>query len=105
MCHYLNTHLMTLCGSKDDLGQDLRSLDDLIEKLANGENSPEILKQMQALMEDVRFFNEGINKAYERISEVTKAFNKAFLYREESYSTKTILDIFKAYGYEDNDSK
>jgi PAS domain S-box-containing protein len=105
MCHYLNTHLMTLCGSKDDLGQDLQSLDTLIEKLANGESSLEILKQMQALMEDIRFFNEGINKAYERISEVTTAFNKAFLYKEESYSTKTILDIFKAYGYEDNDSK
>lgn len=104
MCHYLNTHLMTLCGSKDDLSQDLKSLDVLVTKLANGETSPEILKQIQALMEDVRFFNEGINKAYEKISEVTTALNKAFLYKEESYSTKTILDIFKAYGHHDNDS-
>ena len=102
LCHYLNTHLMTLCGSKDDLGQDIRSLNALVEKLVDGESSPEILKQMQSLMEDACFFNEGINKAYERISEVTTAFNKAFLYKEESYSTKTILDIFKAYGYEDN---
>ncbi len=103
MCHYLNTHLMTLCGSKDDLSQDIISLDALVERLANGENSPEILKQMQVLMEDVRFFNDGINKAYEKISEVTTAFNKAFLYKEESYSTKTILDIFQAYGYEESD--
>ncbi len=96
---------MTLCGSKDAMGEDMKSLNELIERLAKGENSPDILKQMQALMEDVHYFNEGINKAYERISEVTNAFNKAFLYKEESYSTKTILDIFKAYGYEDNDSK
>lgn len=105
MCHYLNTHLMTLCGSKDDLGQDLISLDALVGKLANGENSKEIIEQMQTLMEDVFFFNESINHAYDRISEVTTAFNKAFLYKEEPYSTKTILDIFKTYGYEESELK
>jgi hypothetical protein len=31
---------------------------------------------------------------------VTRAFNKAFLYKEEPYATGTILDIFKAHGYE-----
>jgi PAS domain S-box-containing protein len=103
MCHYLNTHLMTLSGSKDDLSQDIKELNALVEKLASGESSPEILKLMQSLVEDILFFNEGIGKAYEKISEVTTAFNKAFLYKEESYSTKTILDIFKAYGYEEND--
>ncbi len=101
MCHYLNTHLMTLCGSKDDLSDDIRSLNALIEKMAAGEGSPEILTQIQSLMEDILFFNEAISKAYEKISEVTTAFNKAFLYKEESYSTKTILDIFKSYGYEE----
>jgi PAS domain S-box-containing protein len=105
LCHYLNSHLMTLGGSKDDLGQDLKSLDALIEKLANGEDPTEIHNQMHALMEYVHFFTESINKAYEKISEVTTAFNKAFLYKEESYSTRTILDIFKTHGYEDNDSK
>ena len=103
MCHYLNTHLMTLSGSKDDLSQDVRELNTLVEKLAGGEISPGILRQMQSLLEDILFFNEGISKAYEKISEVTMAFNKAFLYKEESYSTKTILDIFKTYGYEEND--
>ena len=43
---------------------------------------------------------QGIRNAYERISEVTKAFNKAFQYTEESYVTSTILDIFKTYGYD-----
>jgi PAS domain S-box-containing protein len=105
MCHYLNTHLMTLCGSKDDLSQDIQSLNALVDKLVDGESSSEILKQIQSLMEDILFFNEGISKAYERISEVTTAFNKAFLYKEESYSTKTILDIFKSYGYEEDDIK
>jgi hypothetical protein len=69
--------------------------------MAAGEDSPEILTQIQSLMEDILFFNEAISKAYEKISEVTTAFNKAFLYKEESYSTKTILDIFKSYGYEE----
>jgi PAS domain S-box-containing protein len=105
MCHYLNTHLMTLCGSNDDLGQDLTSLDALVEKLANGENFKEIMERMQALMEDAHFFNESISHAYDRISEVTTAFNKAFLYKEEPYSTKTILDIFKTYGYEESELK
>ncbi|GEM_PF-4869212 len=51
LCHYLNTRLMMLGGSKDDLAQDLRSLNALIEDLATGENFPEGLKQMQASME------------------------------------------------------
>jgi len=36
---------------------------------------------------------------------VTTAFNRAFLYKEESYATDTILDIFKTYGYEGEDAK
>ncbi len=60
---------------------------------------------MKDVVESMRYFHEGIADAYERISEVTGAFNKAFLYREESYSTGTILDIFKTYGYEGDPSK
>jgi hypothetical protein len=54
-------------------------------------------------MKDMRYFFEGISNAYERISEVTKAFNKAFHYKEESYVNSTILDIFSACGYESED--
>lgn len=38
-----------------------------------------------------------VNLAYRKISELTRAFNSAFLtYREESYLDKTILDIFSS---------
>ena len=39
MCHYLNTHLMNLGGSKDDLAEELKALNDLIERFAKGEKS------------------------------------------------------------------
>ncbi len=51
----------------------------------------------------MRHFSDGISKAYERISEVTKAFNKVFHYKEECYVNSTILDIFSACGYEGED--
>jgi hypothetical protein len=44
--------------------------------------------------------NEVVSDVYERISEVTKAFNKALLYKEEVAATSTILDIFKVHRYE-----
>jgi PAS domain S-box-containing protein len=104
MCHYLNTHLMQLDGSKDVLAEEMKSLDALIDRLAQGEHSQDIADQMKLTMESMHHFLEGIKGAYERISEVTRAFNKAFLYKEESYATGTILDIFKAHGYEGEDS-
>jgi PAS domain S-box-containing protein len=100
MCHYLNTHLMQLDGSKDVLAEEMKSLEALIEKLAQGEDSQEIADQMKRIMESMHHYLEGIKGAYDRISEVTRAFNKAFLYKEEPYATGTILDIFKAHGYE-----
>ncbi|MHC1725397.1 MAG: PAS domain S-box protein [Syntrophobacteraceae bacterium] len=105
MCHHLNTHLMQLDGSTVAIAAEMKSLDALAEKLAQGENPREIAEQMKAIMEGMRFFQEGISNAYERIAEVTTAFNKAFLYKEESYALSTILDVFKAYGYEAEDSK
>ena len=60
---------------------------------------------MKRRMGSMRTFNQGISNAYERISEVTKAFNKAFFYKEEPYSTQTILDIFRSHGYEGDDQK
>jgi PAS domain S-box-containing protein len=103
MCHYLNTHLMHLYGSQQALAEEMASLNELIEKLAGGENPQETTRQLKSIMETMGYYHDGVSKAYERISEVTKAFNKAFLYKEEAYSTQTILDIFRSYGYEGDD--
>jgi len=104
MCHYLNTHLMHLLSAKDAIHEEMTSLGGLIEKLDRGEDPQEIAGRMKSTMEDMHYFHEGINSAYARISEVTKAFNKAFHYKEESYVASTILDIFRTYGYEGDDS-
>ncbi|HBZ55048.1 MAG TPA: histidine kinase [Syntrophobacteraceae bacterium] len=103
MCHYLNTHLMHLHGSQEAMGEEMTTLDEVIEDFARGGNTQETLAQIKRIVETIRHFHRGIRSAYEKISEVTKAFNKAFLYREESYTTQTILDIFKCYGYEGED--
>lgn len=105
MCHHLNTHLMQLDGSKAVLAEEMKSLEELIENLARGDDPQDIATQMKGIMESMHYFHHGITGAYERISEVTKAFNKAFLYKEESYVADTILDIFKAYGYEGDESQ
>lgn len=100
MCHYLNTHLMQLDGSQALLGDELKAAEALLDELAGGAPPQEIAGRMKGVMENLRTYHEGVSGAYGRISEVTRAFNKAFLYREESYVSGTILDIFKAYGYE-----
>jgi PAS domain S-box-containing protein len=104
MCHYLNTHLMQLDGSKDVLAEEMKSLDALIEKRVQGEYSREIADQIKMTIESMHHYLEGVTSAYEKISEVTRAFNRAFLYKEEPYATGTILDIFKAHGYEGEES-
>jgi PAS domain S-box-containing protein len=103
MCHYLNTHLMHLHGSQEAMAEEMASLDEIIEELARGESAQATVTQTKRILETMRQYHRGIRSAYERISEVTKAFNKAFLYREEAYSTQTILDIFRSYGYEGDD--
>lgn len=105
LCHYLNTHLMQLGNSKDAIEEEMDSLGALIEEQARGDNPRETADRMKETLESMRFFHAGVSEAYKKISEVTMAFNKAFLYREESYLTSTILDIFKACGYEGDDSK
>lgn len=100
MCHYLNTHLMHLLGSKDGLLEELASLDALLEEISQCENREEAAYRIKGIMENMHYFSKGIGSAYERISEVTKAFNKAFRYEEESYVASTILDIFKSCGYD-----
>jgi hypothetical protein len=103
MCHYLNTHLMHLHGSQEAMMEEMESLGEVVEELAHGENCREKIVQVKRIMGAMHQYQRGVSNAYERIAEVTKAFNKAFLYREESYSTQTILDIFRSYGYEGDD--
>lgn len=99
MCHYLNTHLMQLNGAQKLLREDMVCLDLLIKEFVQGEKPRETIEEIIKVMESMHLYKQSINTAYERISEVTKAFNQAFIYKEESYSTQTILDIFKSYGY------
>jgi PAS domain S-box-containing protein len=103
LCHYLNTHLMNLGGSKDAMAEELKALGALVDQCDQGINHENVVGEMKTLMADMLYFHKEIAHAYKKISEVTKAFNKAFLYKEEAYSTSTILDIFKAYGYEGDD--
>jgi PAS domain S-box-containing protein len=106
MCHYLNTHLMQLDTSLELMAGEIKSLKGLLEKLDRNEEDPgAIAEEMKEVVESFLFFHENIADAYQKISEVTKAFNKAFLYKEESYSSDTILNIFSAYGYEEDDAK
>lgn len=100
MCHYLNTHLMHMLNSKGGVRDLMAVMDTLIENLPKGEDGPESVRQMRETMKEMRYFFEGIDIAYDKISEITKAFNKAFHYKEEAYVNSTILDIFKACGYE-----
>ncbi|MHC1743200.1 MAG: PAS domain S-box protein [Syntrophobacteraceae bacterium] len=100
LCHYLNTHLMNLGGSKDALAEELNTLEALVDRFVQGETGDGVVEEMKSLMADMLYFHKEIAHAYRKISEVTKAFNKAFLYKEEAYSTSTILDIFKSYGYD-----
>jgi PAS domain S-box-containing protein len=99
MCHYLNTHLMQLNGAQKLLKEDMVLLDTLIKEFVQGITPQETIQEIMKVMESMHLYKQSITNAYERISEVTKAFNQAFIYKEESYSTQTILDIFKSYGY------
>ncbi len=103
MCHYLNTHLMHLLGSKDGVMEEMAFLDELVEELALGRSPHEAISQIQMTLKNMRFFADGVASAYERIAEVTKALNQAFRYEEESYVINTILNIFKSCGYNDCD--
>ena len=102
MCHHLNTHLMQLHGANGAIDEEAESLDDLMEKLAQGEDPRRIAEEMKEIVKDIHRYSKSIDGAYKRISEVTTAFNRAFRYKEESYLSSTILDIFKACGYEED---
>jgi PAS domain S-box-containing protein len=100
LCHYLNTHLMQLLSSQDAVSEDIELLADLIANLADGASPKDTAALMNQAIVEARHFAKSAKKAYEKISEVTRAFNKAFYYHEEAYLSDTILDIFKTYGYE-----
>jgi hypothetical protein len=98
MCHYLNTHLAALLVSRECMKEDVKSLEGLVELLADGSPSEEVVKQMRDGLVSLRESYDGVGDAYEKIAQVTKAFNSAFLtYKEEAYLDKTILDIFQVY--------
>ena len=101
MCHYLNSHLMHISSALDGMEEELSEMDERFIISARPEEKDEIWGSgRDALSGYVR----DVNLAYRKISEITRAFNSAFLkYREETYLDKTILDIFSTYRQEDFD--
>lgn len=103
LCHYLNTHLMQLNGAQKFLKEDMAVLDQILGELLRDERLQGSASEIGKIMESMLDFLQSISTAYDRISEVTRAFNQAFIYTEESYSTDTILDIFRSCGYKGTD--
>lgn len=100
MCHYLNTHLMQLNMAQESMQDGITFLEQCTKAIVEGQKSQDVIPQIIKVINSMQFFQKSGNKAYERISEVTKAFNRAFIHKEEPYCTSTILDIFKSYGYQ-----
>ncbi|KAF5050507.1 PAS fold protein [anaerobic digester metagenome] len=94
MCHYLNSHLMHISAALDGMKEELSEMDERFMTSARPEEKDEIWTGGR---DAVSGYLRDVNFAYRKISELTRAFNSAFLtYREESYLDKTILDIFGA---------
>ena len=94
MCHYLNSHLMHISAALDGMKEELAEMDERFTTSARPEEKDEIWSGGR---DAVNGYVRDVNLAYRKISELTRAFNSAFLtYREESYLDKTILDIFGA---------
>jgi PAS domain S-box-containing protein len=92
MCHYLNSHLMHISAALDGMEEELAEMDERFMTSARPEQKDDVWTGGR---DAVRGYVRDVSLAYRKISELTRAFNSAFLtYREESYLDKTILDIF-----------
>lgn len=99
MCHYLNSHLMQISSAQSGMEEELLEID---EKFINSFLLKERDEIWISRRDALNGYLQDINSAYKKISDITRAFNSAFLkYREESYLDKTILDIFSTYGLND----
>jgi PAS domain S-box-containing protein len=95
MCHYMNTHLASLKFSKEFMEQDLQSLEALVQAHADRIPPGDTYKQIEKILVSLEESFSGVGTAYEKMAQVTTAFNSAFLtYKEEAYLDSTILDIF-----------
>ncbi|GAB1409683.1 hypothetical protein MASR1M90_08370 [Desulfovibrionales bacterium] len=95
MCHYLNSHLMHLSSATDGMEEELTELDEKFMTSSSTEEKDEIWFSGRNALNG---YLHDVTMAYRKISEITRAFNSAFLsYQEEAYLDKTILNIFSTY--------
>lgn len=94
MCHYLNSHLMHISSALDGMEEELSEMDEQFMTSSGPQRKDEIWFSGR---NSLKGYVREVNLGYRKISEITRAFNSAFLtYREETYLDKTILDIFSA---------
>ena len=95
LCHYLNSHLMTLLFAKDCMEEDIEALRRLLQTPANMNLNEKTTSNINENLTSLKESILSVGDAYKRIARITNAFNSAFLtYTEESYLDRTILDIF-----------
>lgn len=101
MCHYLNSHLMHLSSATDGMEEELAELDEKFMTSSGPEEKDEIWFNGRNALNG---YLHDVTMAYRKISEITRAFNSAFLsYQEEAYLDKTILNIFGTYHRQGKD--
>ena len=99
MCHYLNSHLMHISSAHSGMEEEISEIEEKFISCSHPEEKDEIWINGR---DTLNGYLQDINSGYKKISEITRAFNSAFLkYREESYLDKTILDIFSIYRSKD----
>jgi len=77
MCHYLNTHLAAMLVSRECMKEDIKS----VEGLPNSSPMGTLRRNLEANEGNSGFPEESYDgwvDAYEKIAQVTKAFNSAF---------------------------
>lgn len=95
MCHYLNSHLMQISSAQSGMEEEISEIDEKFINSSRLDEKDEIWTSGRNVLSG---YAQDIKSAYKKISEITGAFNSAFLtYREETYLDKTILDIFGSY--------